>query len=943
MIGAKSGTKVVVRDLFGNLPVRLKQRAVRFETTDHVERELDHLRLQIAAIALAWPGSVKIVVSDRQAQQGRRFAIGTVAKPGGHGLYETVGSYRRPAFHLDRICTILSHAGYTTPTDFGSWTSVSARTSQIFIRAAICLQPAPSKQVQFISMGIHPLDPSSGLCQVLYREMNNLFSESAFGNIEDDLDLPEEERIRRLRDRRFKSDGHTDRQLKGKGKGADRWPMFYIRIDPRGSDLPPGVLRFDGEEIQAAKVLEKTVQLIRSMTYQFLQERHFRPRARMHRGGSSSANKLSNAIGPSSDSCRKSPRPALSAEGRHQVREDHTTGLDPSSANPVSKEGQTRLHKVPQVTSFASWSRIKSGTPRAVEGLLSGLPRSKPGRGSQRSSSEPIFHKDLAHPKPHPEKSRLRQGISVEEELDGDVQILLRDLGGESDKENASQPTALEHKAKVGPQPQSSVPVHRGEVCASEQNGFEDGITVWTNSVSGKTIRINARTGLSLPDLPLRPAVEPNSDFPATLCPNDRVSLRTRTMNTQQPDRYARGNTESSTWLSSLLTSWQNPVYCAKERQIPSTTIEHDEGTHAKSLSCHGKHNHCTEPEAAGRDGRLSKAALANANILGQVDKKFILAIIRTSAVEKLSRPDSDPEDTALVLIDQHAADERCRIEELYAKISAENVVTTGLLKPVIFEVTAREAELFRREKAHFEAWGIGYKSSADAKATNQTVHRPASARPCSADGGVDKPPRRPATALASTASTILHGRETPKQSSLQVVVHTLPTLIAERCRLDPKVLIDILRTEIWARAETSTRASILPSPHEDRYIHVDSEPPIHAWLKRISSCPRGIVDLLNSRSCRSAIMFNDDLTKLECEELVKKLAKCAFPFQCAHGRPSMVVLGGLALQAIQVPKQDCKEARELRGTIQRGDGHSRSFTQAFGDWQQGDNHSRRR
>lgn len=39
------------------------------------------------------------------------------------------------------------------------------------------------------------------------------------------------------------------------------------------------------------------------------------------------------------------------------------------------------------------------------------------------------------------------------------------------------------------------------------------------------------------------------------------------------------------------------------------------------------------------------------------------------------------------------------------------------------------------------------------------------------------------------------------------------------------------------------------------------------------------------------AIMFNDPLTKRECTDLVRRLADCAFPFQCAHGRPSMVPL----------------------------------------------------
>lgn len=37
--------------------------------------------------------------------------------------------------------------------------------------------------------------------------------------------------------------------------------------------------------------------------------------------------------------------------------------------------------------------------------------------------------------------------------------------------------------------------------------------------------------------------------------------------------------------------------------------------------------------------------------------------------------------------------------------------------------------------------------------------------------------------------------------------------------------------------------------------------------------------------------MFNDPLTTEQSSKLVERLAACAFPFQCAHGRPSMVPL----------------------------------------------------
>lgn len=54
--------------------------------------------------------------------------------------------------------------------------------------------------------------------------------------------------------------------------------------------------------------------------------------------------------------------------------------------------------------------------------------------------------------------------------------------------------------------------------------------------------------------------------------------------------------------------------------------------------------------------------------------------------------------------------------------------------------------------------------------------------------------------------------------------------------------------------------------------------------------------------------MFNDVLTKGQCEALVGKLAVCNFPFQCAHGRPSLVPvveLGGGLGSGMRMGRED--------------------------------------
>merc|ERR1711981_233375 len=99
-------------------------------------------------------------------------------------------------------------------------------------------------------------------------------------------------------------------------------------------------------------------------------------------------------------------------------------------------------------------------------------------------------------------------------------------------------------------------------------------------------------------------------------------------------------------------------------------------------------------------------------------------------------------------------------------------------------------------------------------------------------------------------------------------------------------------------------------------------------WIKRIGSCPQDMLNMANSRACRSAIMFNDSLSKRECEELVGKLAECRLPFMCAHGRPSMVPL-------IELGDVDAISAADSMGMFGEREVEG-DFADAFARWQNG-------
>ena len=54
---------------------------------------------------------------------------------------------------------------------------------------------------------------------------------------------------------------------------------------------------------------------------------------------------------------------------------------------------------------------------------------------------------------------------------------------------------------------------------------------------------------------------------------------------------------------------------------------------------------------------------------------------------------------------------------------------------------------------------------------------------------------------------------------------------------------------------------------------------------------PPAVQRILASKACRTAIKFGDKLTTADCKVLLRDIVKCSHPFQCAHGRPSIIPL----------------------------------------------------
>ena len=393
----------------------------------------------------------------------------------------------------------------------------------------------------------------------------------------------------------------------------------------------------------------------------------------------------------------------------------------------------------------------------------------------------------------------------------------------------------------------------RAERSAGAQLAKDDSLSdceVWQDPMTKEIVHINKRTGM--------PHVPRFETCPIESTKNNGIyaSLRPRSASillSKRPPSSSAGVTGPRAWVDRLTADWDESVFSRPEPSIKTV------GLLEKLPVCSGRttgnlHRHGRRKTLSEQHLQLSRTSLQRAEVVTQVDTKFIL-------VKVPSIIDSAALDTAtdlLVLIDQHAADERCIVESLYSDICTLPSVLEArpgtkpvlLTKPIVAPVTNGEGEVLERVSERFLKYKIDYEIISKSQVPNS------------------------------------------RSSGLHVRVKSLPPEIAERCTADPKLIIDILRTE----------ANLEQKHGPCREEHDDAADEVHSWTRNIGDCPQGIIEMLNSRACRSAIMFNDELSTDACSSLITRLSRCALPFQCAHGRPSMVPLMDLSKMSLSPP-----------------------------------------
>ncbi|KAL8948828.1 MAG: hypothetical protein Q9222_005012, partial [Ikaeria aurantiellina] len=783
------------------MPVRIKQRGFDTAAGKDYGQEWNHLLKSIVGLLLAWPYPVNMTVLDRQADRRIIFKHKAAIPQRCAPRLELSGA-RDPEW----IWSLLVQGGFADPGGRDAWIKTSARTPFLTMRGYFSLRPTPTKRNQFIALGVRHLSADAG-ASVLYDEINHIFSLSSFGN-EDDCPDDESMRVRRSRDKRYKKDGPTKRQLRGGGKGVDRWPMFVIHIE----------LSEDKSEIwQSRDVLNQESTLVGitkvlgAMVTGFLSDHHLRPKQRRkrRRPPSTRDSPLATVV-PTSK-----PMPG-SSTGRHQpvsvAPNEHVTLA--TRDDILSRDVQLPRFNVDRSQqvgdAFSLWSRIKSGNPRGIEdGFL--FKNDKPLRGQGKGDSGDNSRTQDQPPTAEVECISSTTPISV-----------------------SSHESSCAHNAEGNLQ---TTPVENQHEKLQSDAQAEDTIS-WTNPVTMADILISARTG----QIAATPSQRPSSAANTTQS-SARV-LSSGLQGTTTSGRLTRSAStpavpKAGSWVDNFLKEWSNPVFIpVAEQSIPQVSFEGP--TLEASRTSHKRCSHLYIERAfaeasSATSAKLSKAALKNATIISQVEKKFILVLLDPSSSNNADTEHTSDDQRILTLIDQHAADERIRIESLLQDLCTDPspatlevtaafahkpaIATSVLPKPLKFIIQPQEHSLFATQAHHFARWGILYDLHPSSHASGSSTESPA---------------------LLS--------------------VKSLPPVIAERCRLEPKILIELLRAEVWKLHEN-------PLAHQSSQTSNDSDRDHSSNIfTRITTCPAGILDLLNSRACRSAIMFNDRLEKKECE-----------------------------------------------------------------------------
>jgi DNA mismatch repair protein MLH3 len=213
--------------------------------------------------------------------------------------------------------------------------------------------------------------------------------------------------------------------------------------------------------------------------------------------------------------------------------------------------------------------------------------------------------------------------------------------------------------------------------------------------------------------------------------------------------------------------------------------------------------------------------------VIGPADSKYIFCLLT---------------DGTITAFDQHAVDERIRYESFHHSCSyCHNMClrcfdqkSRTLLDTNTYPLHGEEKELLDDVREIFHRWGFRYHIN---EVSNDTV----------------------------------------KDCHYTIKISRVPVILDEP--LDVRDFFEFLHH--------LKNESVLHSSHIRQSTNVAVNDPIIFNLTK----PPAINRIYAWKACRSAIKFGDHINSNQSEELMNKLSQTDFPFQCAHGRPTMFPL----------------------------------------------------
>lgn len=542
-------------------------------------------------------------------------------------------------------------------------------------------------------------------------------------------------------------------------RGLDRWPMFYMKISPASSERSTATASFEDLLEDRGRTLPDIIELLKLVCFEFLKKHHFHPQQ-------------INTTLLGSD--RKKRETGFDSEPVRQSKKRS------KPASVASTRSRSATPKSRPDSPFDQWQRVKFGRASTCGGKsTSGLSDlSSLGRRDEKVLSVETSRESTPPPSLRfldDSGNVLRRpfedlpSLAPPEDTTSEVDV----PGSKDSLDDSGKETSLKPEAPEPPNPEG---LRKPDDTA--------GLTKSSNATS---------SGVSL----LFQRFKENSAHPKK---------------------------EPSDWFKGMISNWQNPVFQPVDPPVPRTgEASFRDGT--AKLAPAGDDVGCSHTQGSNvkLSGRITKAALIQAEVVAQVDRKFVLVkLARERDAGNERKTLHDP--SVLVLIDQHAADERCRLEALMqdyfeAPEGSDTVVsrTERLDKSLQFEFSAKERSLLRMYSDHFRRWGIVYR--VEEPESNQWRHK-------------SKP-------------------------LCKIEVVGLPPSIIERCRTEPKLLADLLRAEVWNLQEQG-RPLVRPFNLGKAGSGLEID-----WISNFHGCPQGILDLLNSRSCRSELFSDCSHTSL--------------------------------------------------------------------------------